>query len=174
MSQLVTAGEQELFDDDVTRPKQFPLFVQQKASCRFPFAESTSVVAPDFLSHAKTFSSSIEHPHTICCNSQSWCLQHWFPKVARHGISHHKCLRSLSDPDNHRPDFVLMLHNMFERQRMVKNTFLRCNDDMAQSFANINKDEMQNAVSRMLDGSRGANSSWLGSSEGRVKDRKSV
>jgi hypothetical protein len=71
MSQLVTAGEQELFDDDVTRPKQCPLFVQQKASCRFPFAESTSVVAPDFLSHAKTFSSSIEHPHTICCNSQS-------------------------------------------------------------------------------------------------------
>lgn len=74
----------------------------------------------------------------------------------RHGISHCKFLSSLSNPDNHRPDFVLALHNMFERQRMVKNTFLRCDDGMAQGFTDVKEDEMRDAVSRSLDGSRGS------------------
>jgi len=74
----------------------------------------------------------------------------------RHGINYYQFLSSLSNPDNHRPDFVLVLHNMFERQRMVKNTFLRCDDGMAQDFTDIKDDDMQDAVLRLLDGSRGS------------------
>jgi hypothetical protein len=35
----------------------------------------------------------------------------------RHRISYYKLLSSLSNPDNHRPDSVLVLHNMFDHNR---------------------------------------------------------
>jgi hypothetical protein len=77
-------------------------------------------------------------------------------KEERRRINCCQFLSSLSNPDNHRPDFVLVLHNVFEQRRMVENTFLRRGDGMAQDFTDVTKERMQDAASRLLDGPRGS------------------
>jgi hypothetical protein len=76
----------------------------------------------------------------------------------RHGVGYYKFLNSLSNPNNHRPDFVLVVHNMFERLRMVKSTFMRCDEGTAHAFTDITEVEMKDAIGRFKEGiNRGSN-----------------
>ena len=43
----------------------------------------------------------------------------------RRGVKYYGYLRDLSNPHFHRAEFVTILHNMFERSKMLNDAFLR-------------------------------------------------
>ena len=60
----------------------------------------------------------------------------------------------LSLPNMHRADFVLIVHNMFERQRAVSISYLRAKAQIGdvmngELFAEMSSDDLQNAARRM-------------------------
>ncbi len=55
----------------------------------------------------------------------------------RSGVGYIKHLMHLARLPNHRSDFVCVLHNMFERQRMIKNSFLRSSENLRQGYAGL-------------------------------------
>ena len=71
----------------------------------------------------------------------------------------YKHLVSLSSPYNHTGDFCLVIHNLFERKRMVNNAYLRCDTSdgtMAQNFAMMQEEDIQGAASRWANGVSGS------------------
>ena len=56
----------------------------------------------------------------------------------------------------HHADFVCVAHNMFERQRMVSNSYLRTSDTQAESFATITDKQIQDAIKRHLENAQGS------------------
>lgn len=77
----------------------------------------------------------------------------------RNTIDVYRHLLSLSSPHNHRADFVLVIHNMYERKRMVTNAFLKTctgNDNLAQEFGSIQEDEISSAADRWTNGASGS------------------
>ena len=74
----------------------------------------------------------------------------------RSGTGYLKYLTTLRLPAFHRPEFVCITHNMFERQRMVSNSYIKTSDQEAENFANITPEEMNDAIDRLADGSRGS------------------
>ena len=63
-------------------------------------------------------------------------------------------LQRLSICHMHRGDFILVLHNMYERQRAVSIAYLRClhkvgDESIAEHFANLTVPQLQRAINRV-------------------------
>lgn len=58
---------------------------------------------------------------------------------------------------NHRSYFVCVLHNIFERQRMIKNSFLRSSENLRAEYAGLTNKCMADAVDRFTSCSMGNN-----------------
>ena len=73
--------------------------------------------------------------------------------TGRENIDHIKHLLSLSLPNMHRPEFILVTHNMYERHRAAEVSYLRCNyksggSSRAESFASMSVERLKSAVNR--------------------------
>ena len=82
----------------------------------------------------------------------------------RNTIEFYRHLLSLSSPHNHRADFVLVVHNMYERKRMVTNAYLKCvtgNGALAEQFGSIQEDEISSAADRWTNGASGSGTADL-------------
>lgn len=67
----------------------------------------------------------------------------------RTGVGYVKYLSTLSDKRFHRPEVSLVLFNTIARKRMVRNSYLKCPDGVAESFSSISIEQMENALHRM-------------------------
>ena len=70
---------------------------------------------------------------------------------SRQGVGYLKHLSMLAPSRFHGAAFICVLHNMFERKRMVANTFLRVSDSQAQSFPDISTEAIEEALRMMQD-----------------------
>jgi hypothetical protein len=73
----------------------------------------------------------------------------------RSGVRYLKFLSMLSSKLFHEAQFCCVLHNMFERQRMVSNAYLRNPTTVLDSFTTIGDEEILEAVSRFQNGCSG-------------------
>jgi hypothetical protein len=62
------------------------------------------------------------------------------------GIYYLRHLLSLSQPDFHRPDVCCILHNMFERSRMIRGSYLKTSEDLAEDLADICPEDIEDAI----------------------------
>ena len=77
----------------------------------------------------------------------------------RNTVAFYEHLLCLSSRHNHKPDFCLVVHNMFGRKRMVTNAFLRCvtgNGALAEQFGSIQEGEITAAAERWTNGATGS------------------
>ena len=79
----------------------------------------------------------------------------------RRGIKYYGYLRDLSNPHFHRAEFVTILHNMFERSKMLNGAFFRLTDQQQFDFAQIKGDELDNAIGNYLEKQKGSGPATL-------------
>ena len=64
----------------------------------------------------------------------------------RGGTSYLQYLMSLSNPNMHTPEFVLVVHNMFERNRLVMNSCMRVSDFEKELIGQLDNETMAMAI----------------------------
>ncbi|KAG7364645.1 helitron helicase-like protein [Nitzschia inconspicua] len=74
---------------------------------------------------------------------------------SRTGVGYYRHLSYLSRKFNQQAAFVCVLHNMFERKRMVMNSYLRNSDKQCSSYAGLTNDDIAEAVDRYTNGVSG-------------------
>ena len=71
------------------------------------------------------------------------------------GTGYMKALMYLSERNFHLPQFCCVMHNMFERQQLVSNSYLKHSDGQGESYVGITNEAMDAAVNRFMQGSSG-------------------
>ena len=74
----------------------------------------------------------------------------------RTGTSYLQYLLSLSHPNFHTPEFAVILHNIWERRRMVTSSFLKVTDNQKSSIGQVGNDDIHNAIERFLSNRKGS------------------
>ena len=73
----------------------------------------------------------------------------------RCGTSYLQYLITLSSPVFHEPEFVIIIHNMYERKRMVTQAFLKVSEAEKSTLSQLIDSEIEEAIIRFLEGKLG-------------------
>jgi hypothetical protein len=75
----------------------------------------------------------------------------------RSGQLYLQYLLTLSSPNFHIAEFVVVIHNMYERKRMVDRSYMSVSDEQKQTIGELEEDDMHAAIQRYLGGKSGTN-----------------
>ena len=73
----------------------------------------------------------------------------------RCGTTYLQYLLNLSRPDFQKPDFVVVIHNIWERKNMIKSSYIKVSNLQKNSIGDITNEEIDGAVHRYLSGQPG-------------------
>ena len=74
----------------------------------------------------------------------------------RSGHEYYQHLISLSSPRFHEANFIVILYNMFEKERMVRKSYFKVSDQENEDFGNIQESEIKQAIDRYIEDKSGS------------------
>lgn len=73
----------------------------------------------------------------------------------RKGVKYYQYLRELSSQNFHKAEFVTILHNMFERSKMINGAHFRLTDQQRYQIGNVTGEQLDEAMANFLSSRRG-------------------
>jgi hypothetical protein len=75
--------------------------------------------------------------------------------VENKGVGYYKYLVQLSSPNFHRAEFVTIIHNLFEREKMVSGAYLRLTEEQKYKIGMLEGRELDEAIANFLSSKKG-------------------
>ena len=69
----------------------------------------------------------------------------------RRGITYYRYLRQLSNPDFHRAEFVTILHNMYERSKLINGAYCKLSDMQLYDVSRITGEELRDGLHNYIN-----------------------